>query len=88
MKIVTSGAGSLGGTSSTHKIPEDSMPSHAHGIIATQGVADGGGNYKLLKPFYPQAPWTRVATDGTTNTGGSQPYYPYYYGTYVWHRTA
>lgn len=89
LKIVTSNGGDLGGTASNHKIPIDSMPSHNHYIKSFSGTTQWAiGNL-----------WSRAAdsssgnTEGgqnnyTANTGGSQPYYPYYLGVYVWKRTA
>lgn len=86
LKIVSTNAGSLGGTSSDHKIPINSMPSHGHnvgwdkdGAYSAQGyvytVHSGGSS-----GAYAQAP--------TSNTGGGQPYYPYYYGIYVWKKVS
>lgn len=85
LKIVSSKAGSLGGTSSQHKIPISSMPNHSHKVRYTGGAANGncGG-----------MPGTSVdATPGYNDLlvafeGGSQAYYPYYYGIYVFKRTA
>lgn len=38
LKIVTSGGGNLGGTSSNHKIPTSSLPAHSHsGSTSTNG---------------------------------------------------
>lgn len=82
LKIVTSKAGSLGGTSSDHKIPVASMPSHSHTVQKTARYGNSSG-----VNFGTSGDWqgTNITT---TNTGGSQPYYPYYYGVYVWKRVA
>ena len=79
-KIVTSSAGSLGGTSSDHKIPLSSMPPHEHyyGAGAPYRSGDGSEHYSSDTTYNP------VAT--TTSAGGGQPYYPYYYGVIAWHR--
>lgn len=87
LKVVTSGAGSYNGTTTNHTIPINSMPSHNHrvGYAGNLYYQSGGSSW-----------WTAGLTDtdmysdtkGTDYTGGGQPYYPYYYGVYVWHRTA
>lgn len=82
LKIVSSNGGNLGGTSSDHKIPIASMPSHNHStdIGGVQGVNGGG------------AGWTKfvgtISPVLSGNTGGGKAYYPYYLGIYVWKRTA
>lgn len=83
-KIVSSNGGNLGGTSSDHKIPIASMPSHNHLHylnVDNRGVcwtcADGG-------KYVPQGGGTWEYA--TNNTGGGQSYYPYYYGVYAWIR--
>ncbi len=84
LKIVTTNAGSLGGTSSSHRIPISSMPSHTHnytwfdGNITTTDQVAGGGI------IYTSNPVIHI----TGSAGGNQPYYPYYYGIYLWKRTA
>lgn len=85
LKIVDSNAGSLGGTSEYHKIPVESIPNHKHtglqGIgLAFTGQGSDGGGIHLANGYE-----GRIST-GTT--GGSQAYYPYYYGIYVFRRTA
>lgn len=90
LKIVTSNPGQYDGTSSNHKIPINSMPSHRHAAsgataaitkyqYTTSGdgfqVVTGGGSGRYL-------------ISGMDNTGGGNAYYPYYYGIYVWRRTA
>lgn len=95
LKIVTSNGGSLGGTSSDHKIPTSSIPSHSH--IQRARTADGHWNGTVQENSggsqggaYPaQAGWTNNGVNwGTTvATGGGQAYYPYYLGVYVWKRT-
>ena len=85
LKIVTSNAHAYGGTSSEHKIPASSMPSHRHVILnANAGGDPSGWNY------CPNIGSTNrgYANMGTEASGGGQPYYPYYYGIYVWRRTA
>ena len=96
LKIVTSDGGNLGGTSSQHKIPISSMPSHAHVECARTGdgnwnpiqLSQSGGDSGGALPS--AAGWTNYGTGygSTYSTGGSQAYYPYYYGVYAWHRTA
>lgn len=84
LKIVSSNGGQLGGTASDHKIPLTSMPKHRHygGVRWNTNVGadylygsngDGsGGDYDQTVGW----------------SGGNDPYYPYYYGVYVWVRTA
>ena len=93
LKIVntSSVAGVLGGTSSDHKIPINSMPSHTHGI-SPHGThndkispSEQWGNYPVTLHADYRADWTDY---GTKSAGGGQAYYPYYYGVYVWKRTA
>lgn len=82
LKIVTSDAGKTGGTSSTHKIPTESMPSHTHLMYNMQrkGAIPLDGAYNHV--------WRADAGESTatTETGGGKPYYPYYCGVYVWRR--
>jgi len=82
LKIVTSNAGSLGGTSSEHKIPLSSIPPHTHdyGAGAPYRTSDGSAHYSADTTYNPVA--------ATTSAGGGQPYYPYYYGVIAWHRDA
>ena len=77
-KIVSSNGGKLGGTSSEHKIPETSMPSHSHDIGLSYMTSAGTSNQAVW--------WSGVNGYKTHNTGGGQPYYPYYYGVYAWIR--
>ena len=88
LKIVTSNAGSLGGTSSNHKIPISSMPSHSHTGGLSCYAGGGGANVFNFTPANvtnsPQ--WSNSLNIGSS--GGGQAYYPYYYGVYVWKRTA
>ncbi|MBP3631082.1 MAG: hypothetical protein J6J23_06335 [Clostridia bacterium] len=85
LKIVSSNAGSLGGTSSQHKIPVSSMPNHSHQVRYTGGSANG---------IYGGMPGTSVNATPRYNDllvayeGGGNAYYPYYYGIYVFRRTA
>ena len=83
LKIVSSNAGSLGGTSAEHKIPISSMPSHKHNLSYRDGAASG--SQWFLDPGTASA-WAGSGSIGAT--GGGQAYYPYYYGIYVWKRTA
>jgi len=75
--------GNYGGTSSSHKIPVTSMPSHTHSVKFDQSTNGGtawlksGGNSG--GPYY--------SSEYVGSTGGGQPYYPYYYGVICWHRT-
>lgn len=96
-KIVTSGAGQYGGTSSEHKIPVASLPNADNTLkIGGGGEYDGydvgltGGN--SVSGYIGVATFD-VGKAGNgyflTNPGGSgQAYYPYYYGLYAWVRTA
>lgn len=92
LKIVnTSGSvGVLGGTSSAHKIPVQSLPSHQHTHInwngASIGLNTGGNQYNLS--WGKQGATNDNSAFKTGYTGGGQPYYPYYYGVYVWKRIA
>ena len=84
LKIVSSNAGSLGGTSADHKIPVSSIPSHNHHISSMRNCgASSGGFYGVACNSSAGA-----VGMGTDNTGGGQAYYPYYYGIYVFRRTA
>lgn len=81
LKIVSSNAGALGGTSPDHKIPLTSMPSHSHtfgtwynGTSGSNTTVEGWSTKKQEK------------THSTSNAGGGQAYYPYYLGVYVWKR--
>lgn len=78
--------GNYGGTSSNHKIPIESMPSHTHGIYGaltgeTKPITNSGNDWGVgtTRGWY---------QNSNTYTGGGQPYYPYYYGVICWHRTA
>lgn len=90
LKIVTSNAGSLGGTSADHKIPIESMPSHRH----TQywGIYNPSGNGWYMAGLLGTNGGGQQASNWGGNhpgyTGGGQAYYPYYYGVYVWKRVA
>lgn len=80
LKIVSSNAGSLGGTSADHKIPIESMPKHHHGYT---WMSIGSGS-----TWSASGSKGSVYTFSTGDTGGGQAYYPYYYGVYVWKRVA
>lgn len=87
LKIATGDkAGNLGGTSSEHKIPVESMPSHSHSIYgalsgANISASNTGNDWRINT----SVGWT-IAKN--TNTGGGKAYYPYYYDVFVWKRTA
>lgn len=83
LKIVTSDAGQLGGTSSDHKIPLSSIPSHTHGTAGYTNTANTGSMY------YKYAVGANsYGSSNTQGAGGGQAYYPYYLGIYLWKRTA
>ena len=82
LKIVSSNAGQLNGTSSNHKIPISSMPPHSHKMP----IAGTAGSTDYLISSYTTA--NKVLLGSTGDTGGGQAYYPYYYGVYVWVRIA
>lgn len=84
-KIVTSNAGNLGGTSSTHKIPVSSLPSHNHTVPNNANVSSYGNN-PTIESWHSGSGDVRSIYTG--NTGDGQAYYPYYYGVIAWHRTA
>lgn len=84
-KIVTSGAGTTAGTSSNHKIPIESMPAHAHIIDCVTSINTAYPENNAAGTTYDGA---RNQNQRTYSSGGSQPYYPYYYGVYAWRRTA
>lgn len=91
LKIVSSNGGNLGGTSSDHKIPIASMPSHNHNIYRNDGgdahtMAWGVANYNT--GYLCSQGQNPYKTQEITNTGGGEAYYPYYLGIYVWKRTA
>lgn len=80
LKIVMSGAGILGGTSSEHNIPIESMPPHRHALSIAIAPGDGSrlcgtSNSQVYNSSY-----------AMSETGGGKPYYPYYYGIYAWRR--
>jgi hypothetical protein len=83
LKIVTTNAGQYGGTSTQHKIPVSSMPSHTHTVSKTaQYGRPNNAN------FGARGDWQGMSVVTTSATGGGQPYYPYYLGVYVWKRTS
>lgn len=89
IKIVSTNGGALGGTSSDHKIPIESMPSHTHRIKS--GYDDIGSyttdSYRYQYWGGKNNGW-KNGDLGTDAAGGGQAYYPYYLGAYCWHRTA
>lgn len=91
LKIATGNtAGNLDGTSSQHKIPVQSLPSHQHTHInwngASIGLNTGGNQYNLS--WGKQGATNDNSAFKTGYTGGGQAYYPYYYDVFVWRRTA
>lgn len=74
--------GELGGTSSDHKIPLTSIPSHTHRIPKGNWEASVSGKGIVIHNYNGGERMDSGAS------GGGQPYYPYYYGIYVWKRTA
>ena len=82
LKIVTSNGGQAGGTSSEHKIPVESMPAHTH-TYTTYNTIDVQRGTKDTNVKYPN-----TSTGTTSSTGGGEAYYPYYFGVYLWKRTA
>lgn len=86
-KIVSSNGGVLGGTSAEHKIPVESMPSHAHSLGISEGIWAYGVNASMIGNGVYANGWAYHANiTNTLATGGGQPYYPYYYGVYAWIR--
>lgn len=89
LKIVSSGAGSLGGTSADHKIPLTSIPAHSH-----RGTARYDDTYNIGNAGYAAGSSGIAVVLGAAHVfsvasnGGGQAYYPYYYGVYVWKRVA
>lgn len=85
LKIVSSNGGSLGGTSSDHKIPLSSIPSHTHKNAirySTSGNLSGSLAYFCATTQYGPTDNYNVVM----SAGGGQAYYPYYLGIYVWKR--
>lgn len=81
--------GQLGGTSSDHKIPVKSMPSHRHNVAGNWAKdASNTGNWGAVIQsinnsynFTPTHLYSQLQA-----AGGGEAYYPYYYGIYVWKR--
>lgn len=95
LKIVTEHAGEVGGTSSDHRIPLTSTAPHNHAFNGYGGVEWGFATFNLQGSIYPDYPAFVRGAGGDDSggiemaeSGGGQPYYPYYYGIYAWHRTA
>lgn len=86
LKIVTSNAGETGGTSSSHKIPISSIPGHTH--TANFSVSGTGTNGEYFPGGVPSSGDIGGNSNVLKSTGGGQAYYPYYFGVYVWVRTA
>lgn len=84
-KIVTQNAGEPDGTDQTHHIPITSMPLHSHALGTTEGFWAYGHSQNMLQSG--SGVWGyQLNSNSTQNSGGNQPYYPYYYGVYAWHR--
>lgn len=66
-KIVSSNAGSLGGTSNQHKIPTSSMPSHTHTFTGGQSTTSENGSH--THPVYNDN--NSGSNDGFYITGGT-----------------
>ncbi len=79
LKIVSSKAGQLDGTSKDHKIPLGSMPSHTHRFGGWIDWYTKGGSSGVIG--------VGSSAGATSSTGGGEAYYPYYYGIYLWVRT-
>ena len=86
LKIVTSNPGQYDGTSSDHKIPLSSMPTHRHGLYVTTNMTTGAGTHRNVVVGGGTA-WS-MNDERMTTRGDGNAYYPYYYGIYVWRRTA
>lgn len=86
-KIVSSNAGQLGGTSSQHKIPIGSMPTHSHTFLSipTEDTQPWVAPHQVFLYKYVQGTHYTMTT---TTSGDGSAYYPYYYGVIAWHRTA
>lgn len=100
-KIVSSNGGKLGGTSSEHKVPIESMPSHSHVQTAEgynyiepevfRGYGDAQPGDLAGNSFRANNTEALYITNGgkyvyTWASGNGQPYYPYYFGVYAWVR--
>ncbi len=82
--------GQYGGTSSQHKIPIESMPAHKHSSSRNFGYDSGTSGWGALFQTYSSG-YVYASSNLSNfmqNAGGGQAYYPYYYGVYVWRRTA
>lgn len=96
LKIVSSNAGSLGGTSSNHKIPLSSIPSHSHSFgkyVMSSNKSWSGDNTSMQSGNEHIKIHTPTNADisnitGTQSSGGGSAYYPYYLGIYVWKRVS
>lgn len=90
LKIVDSDAGSLGGTSSEHKIPTSSMPSHKHVALYSSASSSAANNVTYQGVGFVAG--RGLSNDGvpqsTKTTGDGEAYYPYYYGIYIFKRIA
>lgn len=83
LKVVTSNAGEVDGTSSEHKIPAKSMPSHTHTMYATGGSSS---RFNVTKSWSSSMQETAGTGSVLGSAGGGEAYYPYYLGVYVWIR--
>ena len=87
-KIVTANAGQTGGTSSEHKIPLTSMPSHNHTPSSYNSFICASGEQYSYGQGSDTTNVVNRTSATTSSAGGGQAYYPYYYGIYAWVRTA
>lgn len=89
-KIVTTGAGATGGTSSNHTIPLSSMPSHDHNFSQVPNTGTGGliEDGATIQRGYSSTSGAFSDIYQLDAQGGGQPYYPYYFGVYAWKRIA
>ena len=99
LKNVLSNAGAIGGTSSDHRIPPSSLTTHTHSIQMAgtrldpnrdnvikmiTGVNSGSGDFWSVGLSREVGSYS----GGITDSGGGQPYYPYYLGVYIWIKIA
>lgn len=83
-KIVTSGAGKLGGTSS-HKMPAAALPNHTHPVYCVTSVNTSTTGNHALGTLHSGARNHDQYTLPNSDQA-QQPYYPYYFGIYAWRR--
>lgn len=93
LKIVTTNAGELGGTSSDHKIKAENLPPHRHPVRwnngqwgVANGIASGASTDWRNLVLNPDSAETGLIAHN--QNASTTAYYPYYYGIYVFRRTA